>query len=566
MNHFPFPAIVGLELAKRSLIYHAIDPRLGGTLLLGHRGCAKSTLARAFAAILPAKGDGTDAPFIEVPLGTTDDRLLGSVDAGSVLEEGKWRARSGLIEQAHEGVLYIDEINLLPDHLADFILDSAATGQYRMERDGLTTAVNSRYILIGSMNPEEGDLRPQLTDRFAHGVRIRDDYSAEERVEIVKRRMSFDDEGEKFPARYEPEKRDLQARIRHARTQLGAITIQDSQRASVAESAKELRLEGIRAELAVLRTARAAAAWNSRDVITEADIEEAWTLCLGHRINEQSSAQQPPPASQSNRDRTKTDALNASAQFPIASHPEPRKVESLRRMLNTHLLEWWNRPDAEFRRSHGSAQTAGSTAEAGRHISWIGSLSNSLRHGWNPGGPGWRLRYASIVRKQNVWILVDASRSSGARQFLGTVAGTIRGVASRVRAARFHMLVLRDGRNRWVVRRATEMRLCAHLRLLDRAMGPSFLGDAVTVLRRAIVRGGAKPADRVLVCTDGFVSPRSGQTPVQAIAAFRESVRRVCLSGARVAWLHPAMPRGMKGWINRVRGSIPISPVEVGSP
>src|SRR5215210_1666606 len=191
--NFPFSAIVGLEQAKRSLIFHAIDPRLGGTLLLGHRGCAKTTLARAFAALLPG-----DAPFVEVPLGTTEDRLLGSVDAQHLLDEGKWRGRSGLIEQAHGGVLYIDEINLLADALADFILDSAATGQFRMERDGITRAVESRYILVGSMNPDEGDLRPQLTDRFAHGVRVSDDFSADERMEIVKRRIEFDDSPQSF--------------------------------------------------------------------------------------------------------------------------------------------------------------------------------------------------------------------------------------------------------------------------------------------------------------------------------------------------------------------------------
>ena len=194
MNYtFPFTAIVGLELVKRSLIYHAIDPRLGGLLLMGHRGCAKSTLARAFQEILPAPEKFKTAPFVEVPLGTTEDRLLGSIDASSLLENGEWSAQTGLIEQANQGVLYIDEVNLLPDHLVDSILDSAVSGQHRIERDGLSKIVNARYILIGSMNPEEGDLRPQLTDRFMHGVIVKDDYSVEERMEIVRLRMKFDD-------------------------------------------------------------------------------------------------------------------------------------------------------------------------------------------------------------------------------------------------------------------------------------------------------------------------------------------------------------------------------------
>src|ERR1700750_3434619 len=137
MKQFPFSAVVGMEDAKRSLIYHAIDPRIGGALFLGHRGCAKSTLVRAFARVMELSSD-QPTPFVELPLGTTEDRLLGSVDAQSLVEKQGWSGRRGLIEEAHGGVLYIHEINLLPDHLADLILDSASSGQYRMERDGIT--------------------------------------------------------------------------------------------------------------------------------------------------------------------------------------------------------------------------------------------------------------------------------------------------------------------------------------------------------------------------------------------------------------------------------------------
>jgi magnesium chelatase subunit D/magnesium chelatase subunit I len=142
MIQFPFTAIVGMEKAKKSLIYHAIDPRIGGALFMGHRGCAKSTLVRAFSEILQSTTHGS-LPFVEVPLGTTEDRLLGSVNAETLVEQSKWQGRAGLIEDANGGVLYIDEINLLPDHLADFILDSAASGRYRMERDGITRIVEA---------------------------------------------------------------------------------------------------------------------------------------------------------------------------------------------------------------------------------------------------------------------------------------------------------------------------------------------------------------------------------------------------------------------------------------
>ena len=218
MNYtYPFTAIVGLELAKRSLLYHAIDPGLGGLLLMGHRGCAKSTLSRAFSNILPAQQDAEKPPFVEVPVGTSEDRLLGSIDASRLLENGEWSAQSGLIEKANGGVLYIDEVNLLPDHLVDSILDSAASGEHRVERDGLSKTTSARYILIGSMNPEEGDLRPQLTDRFMHGILVKDNFSVEERREIVRIRMDFDDDPKKFISEHKKNLEQLQSQILEVR-------------------------------------------------------------------------------------------------------------------------------------------------------------------------------------------------------------------------------------------------------------------------------------------------------------------------------------------------------------
>src|SRR5215469_6809376 len=241
MTQFPFAAIVGMEDAKMSLIFHAIDPRIGGTLLIGHRGCAKSTLARAFAEVLRLAAD-QPAPFVEVPLGTTEDRLLGSVDAQSLVEKQLWSGRSGLIEEANGGVLYIDEINLLPDHLADLILDSASSNQHRMERDGITRLVESRYILVGTMNPEEGDLRPQLSDRFAHGVRVRDDFGPQERIEIVRRRIEFDDDPEAFVNACREATLALVEKIRAARRILPAVTISDERRMAVAAAGQKYEL------------------------------------------------------------------------------------------------------------------------------------------------------------------------------------------------------------------------------------------------------------------------------------------------------------------------------------
>ena len=184
---------------------------------MGQRGCAKSTLARSFREILPSVSENQEAPFVEVPLGTTEDRLLGSIDASRLLADGEWSAQTGLIQQANKGVLYSDEVNLLPDHLVDSILDSAASGRHRIERDGLSKNVSASYILIGSMNPEEGDLRPQLTDRFMHGVLVRDDFSVEERRELVRLRMNFDDDPSYFVEEHREKLQRLREQILQAR-------------------------------------------------------------------------------------------------------------------------------------------------------------------------------------------------------------------------------------------------------------------------------------------------------------------------------------------------------------
>jgi Mg-chelatase subunit ChlI len=254
MSLYPFAAVVGMERAKCSLLLHAVDPRIGGTLLLGQRGCAKSTLVRGFAALLPKLG-GLPAPFVDVPLGVSEDRLLGAVHGETLLRTGAWLAQAGLLEKANEGVLYVDEINLLPDALSDLLLDSAASGIHRQERDGLSQVLHSRYILIGTMNPEEGDLRPQLSDRFAHGVRIEDSFSALERVEIGRRRLAFDDDPAAFEKEWAPATERLNTRLQEARQRLLSVQVPDALRLALAERAQKAGLEGMRAELAPRTTA-----------------------------------------------------------------------------------------------------------------------------------------------------------------------------------------------------------------------------------------------------------------------------------------------------------------------
>ncbi|HEV2370462.1 MAG TPA: AAA family ATPase, partial [Acidimicrobiales bacterium] len=177
---FPFSAVVGLDEAKLALLLNVVDPRVGGVLLRGEKGSAKSTLARALTVLL-----GPDAPFVELPVGATEDRVVGTIDIESALTAGRRRFHPGLLAAAHGGVLYVDEVNLLPDHLVDVLLDVAASGVNRVEREGVSEQHPARFVLVGSMNPEEGELRPQFLDRFGLSVDVTSSADAAERAEAV---------------------------------------------------------------------------------------------------------------------------------------------------------------------------------------------------------------------------------------------------------------------------------------------------------------------------------------------------------------------------------------------
>ncbi|MDQ3897120.1 MAG: ATP-binding protein, partial [Actinomycetota bacterium] len=208
VTDFPFTAVVGQDEAKLALVLAAAEPAIGGVLLRGEKGSAKTTLARGLARLLP--GDATGAgrggrPFVELPVGTTEDRLVGSIDLAAALTGGEVRFSPGLLAAAHGGVLYVDEVNLLPDHLVDVLLDVAASGVNRVEREGVSHVHPSRFVLVGSMNPEEGDLRPQLLDRFGLAADVTAPVDPAERAEAVRRRMAFDADPVAFRAAWPDE-------------------------------------------------------------------------------------------------------------------------------------------------------------------------------------------------------------------------------------------------------------------------------------------------------------------------------------------------------------------------
>ncbi|MBA3509814.1 MAG: AAA family ATPase [Thermoleophilaceae bacterium] len=271
---FPFSAVVGQDDVKLGLLLCAVDPRIGGVLLRGQKGSAKSTLARAVAALMPG-----DAPFVELPVGATEDRLVGSIDLQAALTEGRRRFHPGLLAAAHGGVLYVDEVNLLPDHLVDVLLDVAASGVNRVEREGISEAHPSRFVLVGSMNPEEGELRPQLLDRFGLAVDVTASTVPAQRAEAVRRRLAFDADPSSLRTEWAAEEQRLRDRLTAATPAAVAPQLVET----ISALCASVGAEGLRADLVITRAAAALAGWEGRTETTVEDVRRVAPLALAHR-------------------------------------------------------------------------------------------------------------------------------------------------------------------------------------------------------------------------------------------------------------------------------------------
>lgn len=276
MSVFPFSALVGQEDLREALLVCAVDPAISGVLVRGERGTAKTTAVRGLAPLL-------DGALVELPIGATADRVLGTLDLDRALGEGKATFQPGLLANAHDGLLYVDEVNLLPDHLVDVLLDAAALGRVHVERDGISTSYDARFLLVGTMNPEEGDLRPQLLDRFGLSVEVAGSGDPDVRVEIVRRRLAFDRDPAAFTARFADSERALAATIAAARARLGTVRLPDRILLLIAGTCARLGVDGHRADIVTARTATALAALDGADEVTSDHVKRAAKLALAHR-------------------------------------------------------------------------------------------------------------------------------------------------------------------------------------------------------------------------------------------------------------------------------------------
>lgn len=306
---YPFTAIVGQEGLKQALLLCAVNPGIGGVLIKGEKGTAKSTAARGLSAVMPVierikdsvfnvstgeflvdnaietdfETEEIAVPFVDLPLGASEDRVLGSLDLEAIISEKKKKLQPGLLAAAHRGILYIDEVNLLPDHLVDVLLDVSASGVNTVQREGLSISHESRFVLIGTMNPEEGNLRPQFLDRFGLMVEVGAQHDVKERTEVVRRRMAFESDPEGFNNKWKASQEAITAKIHRAQQLLPFVAMPDGLLTLISQLCIEWSVASLRADIVMYKTAITLAAWAGRSVVNAEDIKQAANLVLLHR-------------------------------------------------------------------------------------------------------------------------------------------------------------------------------------------------------------------------------------------------------------------------------------------
>lgn len=440
---FPFSAVVGQDDLKLALVLVAVDPTIGGVLITGERGTAKSTAARGLAALLPKTSEGNAAPFVELPLGATEDRVVGSLDISRVLQDGSTELRSGLLARADGGVLYVDEVNLLPDHIVDLLLDAAAGGWVTVERDGVSAGEAARFVLVGTMNPEEGELRPQFVDRFGLCVQVRGLALQETRIAAIRRRLSFDDRPASVIEAMQPAEHALREGIVAARGRLAALSITDDHLAAVAALSVEHRLDGIRGDLAIIKAARALAAWQAAPEIRSEHIRRAADLALSHRTRQKSKGQprastslNPPDqksAAADSEPAPATGAMHAAESPRFQSAPPGPNLGPVRLVTDVIDREGAGRRGTE---SLSSQRVIG--AIPFQHTGTLAlpqTLAAAAKRGVRAGEQGVRLAASDLMQHErrgpglcHVLFLVDASGSMATKRRLEVAKGAALGL------------------------------------------------------------------------------------------------------------------------------------------
>lgn len=461
---FPFAAIVGQDRLKAALALVAVDPKLGGLLISGPRGSAKSTVARSLADITH------QGRFVTLPLGATEDRVVGTLNLDKALGEGEFEFSPGLLARANDGMLYVDEVNLLPDHLVDVLLDAAASGTNHVERDGISHEHDARFVLVGTMNPDEGELRPQLLDRFGLMATVQTNMSIAERQQIVERRLAFDDAPSEFDAHYRHETDTTRQLLQKATEQLGKVTVPASITRTIAERCATANVEGYRADIIMQRAARAYAALQQVTVVRTEHVDFVEDFVLQHRRKPTGSSQPPeqPPSGESSNDPSTTTQASNQGQSDSGSSIQGAYGQQRAQTTDVDAQGWTVVPQSEFvgtqhkivetlihahsrnSGSHQSRRLRASTKDADQdqRVDWLRTLIDRDNvDAWRSNNPRSRLHYQQPVRKQQ-WlnlVLLDTSASTLAGRGQIKAKGFIEALSARSYLRREHLSVVTFG-------------------------------------------------------------------------------------------------------------------------
>ena len=438
---FPFAAVVGQSNYKLALTLVSIDPGIGGLLVSGPRGTAKSTLARGLAQL-----SGPECRFVNLPLGASEDMLVGTLDLQGVMDRQQVEFHPGLLAKADGGILYVDEVNLLPDPLVDLLLDVSASGINRVERDGISREHEARFILLGTMNPDEGELRPQLLDRFGLMVEIDARFSAEDRVAIVEAREAFERDPVAFIEQYDQAQQSLRERIQTATSELSGVCCDGEIRLEIANRCIAAGVDGLRADIVWQRAALAHAAWEGRDKVLPKDLDAVEALVISHRCNPDNSRDQTPGSGEGS-DRSEPAGNNDSSSAgdwgqmaPVAQKTAPGSVfaapEMSAQLSGSSQFEGFAAGLGDVSRGSGRKR------RTGRRLDWFRTLI--ANHGrW----PLERLLRKSESRGQPRLhlVLLDTSASTLKNNRFADAKAVILEIADRAYLAREQLAIVGFG-------------------------------------------------------------------------------------------------------------------------
>ena len=544
---YPLSAIVGHDRLRLALLLCAVRPEIGGVLIRGEKGTAKSTAVRALAAVLTEADPG--AKLVELPIGATEDRVVGSLDLQKVLRDGEHAFSPGLLSRAHGGVLYVDEVNLLPDHLVDILLDTAAMGRVHIERDGVSHSHESRFVLVGTMNPEEGELRPQLLDRFGLAVDVRASREVTVRSEVIRRRLDYESDPAGFAARYADADSDLAIRIAAARALVDEVELPDRELNRIAALCAAFDVDGMRADLVIARTAVAHAAWRGaetrareaagRITVGEDDIRVAAELALPHRrrrdpfddpgidagdLDEALSAAadaggepEPDPdpsgGGQPAEGSTESPVRQANSSSTVRPSAPPTATFRTRALTVPGVGDGHAGRRSPARNSAGATVGASATPEQGYGLHLFATLlaTANRRAVAGPVRPEAQdvRRAARVGREGNLVIfVVDASGSMAARDRMAAVTGAALSLLRDAyqRRDKVAVITFRAGGARLVLPPTASAHIAARrLTRLDTG-GTTPLAEGLLAARDVVMRERARDRTRrplVVVLTDG---------------------------------------------------------------